>query len=228
MAAITADARVADLVLADPGRARVFEKLGIDYCCGGKVPLADACAALDLDPGDVVALLLEPRAVDAEDVDWTGQPVAALVDHIVSTHHAYLRDELEPLGALVAKVARAHGDRHPELHDVETTFTGVAAELAQHLPKEELVVFPAAVRLATGETDAADLGEAIADMLHDHDEVGAGLARLRDLTGGYEPPADACNSYRAMLDRLATLEADTHRHVHEENNVLFPRVLAGA
>jgi regulator of cell morphogenesis and NO signaling len=154
--------------------------------------------------------------------------VAALVDHIVEQHHAYLREELTPLGALVEKVARAHGGAHPELADVRDTFTAVAAELGEHMLEEEQVVFPACVGLEEGARDVglASLESPISIMLHQHDEVGAGLARLRELTSGYDAPSDACNSYRAMLDRLLTLELDLHRHVHEENNVLFPRALA--
>jgi regulator of cell morphogenesis and NO signaling len=222
--AISANAQVADLVIADPSRARVFEKLGIDYCCGGNVPLADAAEALGLKPDDVIALLEEPRDRGAEDVDWTAEPLTVLVRHIIDTHHAYLHEELEPLGALVAKVARAHGDAHPALHDVEATYNGLAAELVEHLAEEETVVFPAC--LATDEAgDRSAIGEPIAEMLRDHDAVGAALLTLRTLTHGYQAPVDACNSYRAMLDRLATLEADVHRHVHEENNILVPRVL---
>ena len=222
--AISADAQVADLVIADPSRARVFEKLGIDYCCGGKISLADASEALGLDPNDVIALLEEPRDRSAEDVDWTAEPLPALVRHILDTHHAYLHEELEPLGALVAKVARAHGDAHPALHDVEATYNRLAGELVEHLAEEETVVFPACLAAEEAGGGSA-IGEPIAEMLRDHDAVGAALLTLRTLTQGYQAPADACNSYRAMLDRLATLEADVHRHVHEENNILVPRVL---
>ena len=228
MTAISAETHVAALVLEEPSRARVFERFGIDYCCGGAVPLEAACAARGLDVGLVTAALAEPPARGAEDVDWRGASVATLVDHIVEQHHAYLREELSPLGALVEKVARAHGAAHPELADVRETFTAVAAELGEHMVEEEHVVFPACVALEEGARDIglSSLESPIEGMLHDHDEVGAGLARLRKLTSGYEPPADACNSYRAMLDRLRTLEVDIHRHVHEENNVLFPRALA--
>lgn len=226
MSDITPTTHVAQLVLDDPSRARVFERLGIDYCCGGRTPLAEACRTLDLDVARVIAALDEPRQAGAEDADWTATETPELIDHILTAHHGYLREELEPLGALVRKVARAHGDAHPELHEVEATFTAVAADLAQHLPQEELVVFPACVALARGEHAQTPLGAPIEAMLHDHDQVAAGLRRLRRLTGDYAVPGDACNSYRAMLDRLETLEADTHHHVHEENNVLFPRALA--
>ena len=165
--AISADAHVADLVIADPSRARVFEKLGIDYCCGGKIPLADAAEALGLDPGDVIALLEEPRDRGSEDVDWTAEPLSALVRHILATHHAYLHEELAPLGALVAKVARAHGDAHPALHDVEATFNRLAAELTEHLAEEETAVFPACLAAeeagdgpAIGDADRRDAARA--------------------------------------------------------------------
>jgi regulator of cell morphogenesis and NO signaling len=228
VSAITADTYVTTLVLEEPARARVFERFGIDYCCGGGVPLADACAELGLDAAEVVAALSDPGPATAEDVDWAAATIAELVDHIVDHHHAYLRQELPPLTALVEKVARAHGDAHPELHDVQSTFADVAAELTGHMAKEERVLFPACLALADGDRDgrAVSVAGPIQALLHEHEEVGAGLSRLRELTAGYAPPIDACNSYRAMLDRIETLERDTHRHVHEENNVLFPRALA--
>lgn len=228
MTTISAETQVAALVLEEPSRARVFERFGIDYCCGGKTPLETACAERGVDVGVVMAALAEPLSRGAEDVDWGSASVATLVDHIVVHHHAYLRDELPPLVALVEKVARAHGGAHPELADVQETFTAVADELGDHMLKEERVLFPACVALeqSAGEPTLPSVGSPIAVMLHEHDEVGTGLARLRELTSGYEPPADACNSYRAMLDRLRTFELDMHRHVHEENNVLFPRALA--
>jgi regulator of cell morphogenesis and NO signaling len=223
---ISTEAQVAELVLEEASRARVFERFGIDYCCGGKTPLEAACADRGVDVDEVIAALREPRAPEAEDVDWADASVSALVDHIVERHHAYLREELPPLAALVDKVARAHGDTHPELADVQTTFVGIADELSEHMLKEEQLVFPMCVALEEGEPLPGPLESPIAAILHEHDEVAGGLERLRALTSGYEPPVDACNSYRAMLDRLRTLELDTHRHVHEENNVLLPRALA--
>jgi regulator of cell morphogenesis and NO signaling len=229
MSAISADAHVADLVLEQPSRARVFERYGIDYCCGGKTPLATACADRGVDIGTVIAALAEPLPSEAEDMDWTNVPVADLCDHIVERHHAYLRDELPPLRALVDKVAHAHSDRHQELREVQALFHATADELEQHMAKEEHILFPACVALESGVAGGFPFGSVenpIGMMLHEHDEVAAGLAGLRSATHGYRPPADACNSYRAMLERLAHLEADTHRHVHEENNILFPRAIA--
>lgn len=226
MSVITTDTNVATLVIEQPARARVFERFDIDYCCGGGVPLADACAERGLDTAEVIAALADPGPGDTDDVDWAAAPIAELVDHIVEHRHAYLREELSPLSALVEKVARAHGDAHPELHEVQATFAGVAAELTGHMAKEELVLFPACVALAEGDQHETSIAAPTQVMLHEHEEVATGLRTLRELTAGYAPPVDACNSYRAMLDRLETLERDTHRHVHEENNVLFPRALA--
>jgi regulator of cell morphogenesis and NO signaling len=229
MSAIATDTHVADLVLEEPSRARVFERYDIDSCCGGKTPLSTACADRGLDLDVVRAAPGESRGDGADEADWQAAPVAELCAHIVDHHHAYLHDELPRLRLLVEKVARAHGDAHPELIDVATTFDGLADELEEHMAKEEHVLFPACVALDEGAPGGFAFGSVespIRAMLHEHDEVAVGLKRIRALTKAYEAPEDACNSYRALLDRLQTLEADTHRHVHEENNILFPRALA--
>lgn len=223
---IDVERTVAELVLQRPGRARVFERLEIDYCCGGKVPLADACAARGLD-AQTVAVLLEAveSAVPTPEAGWTRASLVELCDHIVESHHAYLRDELPRLALLVDKVARAHGASDPALRDVSETFHALAAELDGHLEDEEVALFPLIERLEAGGTvDQAELRAALAALEREHGEVGAALSRLRALTAGYVAPGGACNSWRAMLDGLKALERDLHEHVHEENNILFPRV----
>jgi regulator of cell morphogenesis and NO signaling len=225
---IPADIPVAELVLERPGRARVFERFGIDYCCGGKTRLDAACAARGLDLAVVTAALEEPLEDGSDDIDWTSASLAELCTHIVEQHHGYLRDELPLLRELIDKVARVHGNTHAELLGVQEIFHELADELEQHMVKEEQILFPACIALDAGSTDRFPFGSVenpIAAMLHEHDDVAAGLAALRALTGAYEPPVGACNSYRAMLARLETLEQDTHRHVHEENNILFPRAV---
>ncbi len=229
MSPITADTHVADLVIEQPTRARVLERFGIDYCCGGKTPLQAACSDRGLDVDTVIAALGEPLAKGADDVDWTAVPLAELCAHIVDHHHGYLREELPALRLLVDKVARVHGAAHPELRELQVIFHTTADELEQHMVEEEATVFPACVALEQGASDGFPFGSVanpIETMLHQHDEVAAGLVGLRSTTDGYATPADACNSYRAMLERLAALESDTHRHVHEENNILFPRAIA--
>lgn len=221
---------IGGLVAEQPGRARVFERLGIDYCCAGRKPLLDACAARGLDAGDVV------RALEAEDArgagsetDWTREPASALADHIEATHHAYLRAELPRLEAMIAKVVKAHGARHPELAALQGVFAGCRAELADHMEKEERVLFPWVRRLEAGKAGSGyppwSVARPVACMEHEHEAVGRALERMRELTGGYRPPEGACTTYRAMLHALAELEADTHRHVHKENSILFPRAV---
>lgn len=217
---------VSDLVLEQPGRTTVFESLGIDFCCGGRIPLAQACADRGLDLDEVVdALAGAPAPVDP-DLDVARMSPAELAAHIVDRHHGYLRAELPGLAPLVEKVARVHGGRHPELREVAALFEQVSGELVRHLHEEEEVVFPACT---AGTPEAAStLADEIARMEEDHVLVGTGLARMRTLTHGFDPPEGACTSYRAMLQRLDALERDVHLHVHKENNVLFPRALAAA
>ena len=228
MSDIATTSSLAEIIEALPGSRRTFERLGLDYCCGGQRSLGDACADLALDPSAVVD---ELRLADEEPVpDWASMAPATLVDHLEAVHHAYLHTEMERLTALAEKVASVHGSRHPELADVERTYAELRADLEPHLLKEERILFPAIRQLADGEAPAALPGGSvhapISVMLRDHDRAGDLLAELRRLTDGYRPPADGCASYQALYEGLAELEADTHLHVHKENNVLFPAVLA--
>jgi regulator of cell morphogenesis and NO signaling len=211
---------VADLVLERPARARVFEQLGLDYCCGGKRTLASACAARGVDPDAAIAALAAVSDADApESADWSSAPIGDLCDHIVDIHHARLREELPRLTGLLEKVVRAHGAERPELADVRSTFEGLRSELEEHMADEETRLFPAC-------RDAGPLGPEDLAMLEDeHAEAGAALERLRALTGGFDLDSALCNTHRATLDGLHALELDLHQHIHEENNVLFPRVL---
>ena len=220
---------VAQLVTERPSRARVFERLGVDYCCGGKRSLAVACAEKGLDAATVAAMLdaTEEGGGDSDEADWGKASLEALCDHIVGTHHAYLRQELPRVTALVDKVVRAHGDHHSELAETQDLVTAVAAELDAHMLVEEQVIFPACRKLeAEGSSGFPSLGEPIEALEQDHLVTGVALERIRELTRGYAAPADACNTYRAMLEGLESLERDLHRHIHEENNVLFPRAIA--
>jgi regulator of cell morphogenesis and NO signaling len=236
---------VGTIVAERIGRARLFERLGIDYCCQGRAPLAEACAARALDVGRVVEQIAESDAADTaagaggEDrVDFAAMTASALADHVEATHHAYLRRELPRLTALIDKVAAAHGARHPELADLHGTFAGLRSELEQHMMKEERVLFPL-VRRLEGATEpfpifCGSVENPIRVMCHEHDDAGAALDRLRELSHGYQPPADACATYCTLYDGLAALEADLRRHIHKENNILFPKAaeleaaLAGA
>ena len=217
-----------DLVTAHPQLAREFESRGLDYCCGGLQSLADACAGRGL---DAVATAHELASTVTQDdaSTWGTMGATELVDHLEATHHRYLWEELPRLSALVAKIVGVHGERHPELGDVAACYEQVRADLEPHLLKEERVLFPMIRELAVAETapsfHCGTLRNPISMMLREHDAVGELLARLRQLTGEYQPPADGCASYVACFAGLAELEADTHLHIHKENNVLFPLVI---
>jgi len=225
------DTAVGQLVAERPGRARIFEQYGIDYCCGGRKPLAEACHERHVDPAAVLRdLSAEAQAPAGDERDWAAAPLAELADHIEATHHAGLRAELPRLGRLTRKVAKAHGERHPELIEVCRLFHRLAEEMESHMADEERVMFPLCRRIEQARTlpEAlyGSLSNPIAELTHEHEDAGTVLAELRRLTNDYEPPADACNTYRVMLAGLAALEADMHQHVHKENNILFPKAIA--
>jgi regulator of cell morphogenesis and NO signaling len=202
--------------------------MGIDYCCGGRVTLAEVCRKRNLDPA---ALLEQFRMDDGSGAGYDLDPVALslseLCDHIVDTHHAYLRRELTGIASLLRKVVPAHGERHPELPRVAQTFGAFAAEMMTHLLKEEQILFPLIKQLEAGRrppgSPCGGVKNPIAVMEAEHDDAGKAMRLLRELTGNYTPPADACTTYRALLRALGELEQDLHRHVHKENNILFPR-----
>jgi regulator of cell morphogenesis and NO signaling len=215
---------VGGLVAERPGWARVFEEFGIDYCCGGRRTLREACERRGVSPDAVLRRLAAAdtgRAVD--EPDWTAAPLAALCRHIVDTHHAFLRRELPRVGRLLVKVAGVHGDRNPELFRVAALYEPFARDMGHHMAEEEQVLFPLIKGLAAGEPAATDPVAPIRAMLAEHDDAGEAMAEMRRLTDGFRPPEGACASYRAALAGLHEIEQDLHRHVHKENNILFPR-----
>jgi regulator of cell morphogenesis and NO signaling len=227
---ITVETTVGELVRAVPARSRIFENLGIDYCCGGKKPLADACQAKGLDPATVVAMLSAPDgASDHTSVNPDAMTLSELCDHIERAHHDYLREELPRLDFMTRKVAAVHGDHEPRLHEVRRVFESFQAEIASHTQEEEEQVFPAIRRLESANGDksaaASALKASFAKLESEHESAGAALVRFAELTDHHTPPDWACNTFRAMYDALAKLERNMHQHVHKENNVLFPRAL---
>lgn len=215
---------VADIVLDRPLAARVFERHGIDYCCHGRRPLADAADEAGVDAGRLVA---ELDAVDAASAALPDD-IGGLIGHVVSVHHTYLRRELPRLAGLMAKVVAAHGQCHPEVADVQRVLDELTADLLPHLVKEERMLFPMAIELLGAVADShphrGSIGNPIAVMHVEHDRVGELLAELRDRTDGYLAPADACPTWRALYAGLEDVERDVHTHVHLENNLLFPAI----
>jgi len=228
-----AQQRVGDLVRERPLRGRVFDSLGIDYCCGGNQTLAGACAAANVPLVTAVGLLgqSEDPSSGTQEADWSTAYLSALIDHIVERHHQYLRTELPRLTSLLQRVIRAHVDQHPELSEVAQIFDKLADELSTHMLREEQVLFPLIKRLEehldrlpSRETELSiRIDQPMGRMEEEHRFAGGALRRIRWLMNDFRPPRDACRAYQALLAELQALETDMHLHIHKENNILFPR-----
>ncbi|MGB8769757.1 MAG: iron-sulfur cluster repair di-iron protein [Candidatus Korobacteraceae bacterium] len=226
---------VGELAAEMPNATREFEKLGIDYCCGGNRTLGEACAEAKISVDEALQRLEKSMSVKSPDSkDRQNQPLADLIAHIVNTHHVFVREECPRIETLSAKVVGVHGKNHPELLQVQETFSALAEELRVHLMKEEQVLFPYIVRLeeslVAGEPAPPAMFGTVVNpvrmMMQEHDGAGEALRNLRTITKEYSLPEDACISYRTLYDALKGFEADLHQHIHLENNILFPRAVA--
>lgn len=225
---ISTDMELADIVIERPATAHVFESRGIDYCCHGRRPLRDACEAAGVPLDDIMTELT--YVADVADHGPDHDDIGALIGHVVSTHHTYLRRELPRLAELMDKVVAAHGQRHPEVVEVASLLRVLTEDMMPHLDKEERVLFPLTIQLLgaveTTSFRCGTLANPLSVMFAEHDRAGELLSALRARTDAYQPPADACPTFHALYAGLAELEADIHRHVHLENNVLFPAIAA--
>lgn len=219
---------VGDLVAEDYRRAAVLKRFDIDFCCGGARLLADVCQERGLDVAEVARALEEADGRGAgPSARVTSWAPGFLADYIVHEHHAYVRESLPVLRAFTQKVARVHGARRPELPEIARLVEEVAREMEEHMAEEEALVFPRIKALAAGEAAEAEppLRALIDEMEGEHDRAGELMRQIRRLSDGFRPPPDACNTYRAAFAKLEEFEDDLHRHVHLENNVLFPKAL---
>lgn len=216
------DSKVGQIATEHPLATRVFARHGIDFCCGGGEPLGNVCEKLGLDPKVVLDEIGQELAgTSGDQVRWDEAPLEDLIRHILDTFHDPLKEELPRLEGMSRKVLEVHREKRPEmLLELLTVFLGLKAELEQHMAKEEQILFPM-IRQGQG----AMAGGPISVMEHEHDSAGRALHRLRELTDGYEVPAEACNTWRALWHGLAALEESLHQHIHLENNILFPRAL---
>ena len=220
---IDPSATLADLATRTPAAVRVFLRRGLDFCCGGGASLSDACARAGLDPSDVAAEIEAEAGRDGDAAErWDLRPVEDLVEHILARYHEPLKADLPALAAAARKVERVHGSKPACPTGLADALEAFADRTLAHLAKEEQVLFPAIRRGLRGPA----LRMPISVMRGEHDDHGQALRTLRSLTGGYEPPPEACATWRALYDGLARLDADLLEHIHLENNVLFPRVLA--
>ena len=227
---------VRELALEFPQTTRIFERLGIDYCCGGHKSLEEACAAANLSAEEVMdSLLSTEREAGAarKDHNWQAEPLADLIAHIKTTHHKHTREEIARRGPLLYKVRSVHGQNHAELLDIRGSFRGLSQELSTHMMKEDMVLFPYIVRMeeAVIQKDPVlpppfgTVQNPVTMMMHEHDSAGEAMRAMRQSSAGYQPPADACIRYQTLYKALADFEADLHQHIHLENNILVPRAI---
>jgi regulator of cell morphogenesis and NO signaling len=233
---LTPTKTVGEIAAELPNATREFEKLGIDYCCGGSRTLGEACTAANISVDEALVRLQKGLAAtqSSEGTDWQQQMLGDLIRHITGTHHVFVREESPRIEALTAKVVGVHGKNHAELLQVQEIFSALAQELRVHLMKEEQVLFPYVVRmeesvLAGEPAPPAMFGTVVNPvrmMMQEHDGAGDALRSLRSVTRDYTLPEDACISYRTLYQALQGFEADLHQHIHLENNILFPRAVA--
>ncbi len=225
---------VREIALEQPTSIRVFERLGIDYCCGGRMPLTEACSARNLDANEVAAAVAAAAtSPEPAGIDWTRASLTALINHIVTTHHQYVVSELPRLFKFAEKLAAKHGERQPHLPALKAVVAELGEELTHHLGKEEHVLFPYISKLEASQAEGGaqphhcfgSVTNPIAMMTREHDDAGAALAKIEQLTQNFTPPADACPTYIGFYVALKEFRHDLHQHIHLENNILFPRAI---
>lgn len=231
----TLDRTIRDIVANDFRAAAIFQRYGLDFCCRGNRSVEAACQDAGIDADRVQrdladALALPPAGCSPRFASWD---VSTLVTYIVSNHHTYVREQLPLVKAHAQKVARVHGGAHPEMVRVAELFDQVHDEMISHMAKEEQVLFPWIQRLGDAAAQGAPapaapfgtVGNPIRMMEMEHESAGDAMAEIRQLTGGYRIPDEACGTYSVLLQELDAFERDLHQHVHLENNILFPKAL---
>ena len=222
-----------EIVAKDLRKAEIFKKYGLDFCCGGKKTLADACKEKDLDTLLVQAELDKPMAeAPMPQHDFNSWNLSFLSDYIVNVHHAYVRQSMPILADLSHKVADHHGKTNPELNEINDKVAAMLSELNVHLKKEENILFPYIKQLEYSKANEGmapsgfgSIQQPISVMENDHDVVGDLAAEIKTLSDNYTPPVNACNSYSLFYKKLEEFENDLHFHIHLENNILFPKAV---
>ena len=231
---INSGTTVKEIAVSSPAAARVLEKAGVDYCCGGGQSLQDACMHAGVSAEDILARLRAGgEAARPEDADWVSATLAELTEHIRERHHGYVREAIPRVCALLGKVRTKHGANHPEIAAIEGFFVQLGQEMIAHMQKEEMVLFPYIERLELARRGGGALERPffqtvrnpIQMMMNEHDGAGNLAKQIHQASSNYTAPADACASYQRLYGELREFEADLHLHVHLENNILFPRAI---
>jgi regulator of cell morphogenesis and NO signaling len=223
---------VGDVVAHDFRAARVFEKYGIDFCCGGNIAVSEICKEKGIEPQQLQREIEDASIQPLErSQNYDAWELPFLADYIVNTHHAYLKENLGTIATYANKIAQVHGPHHPEVIKIAEIFEKIVADMTLHLREEEEIFFPA-VRKITDLRKGGTAGDAnelemlranLTSLTHEHDEIGAAVHAIRDLSGNYAIPEDACNTFTLTYKMLKEFEDDLHKHVHLENNILFPK-----
>ncbi len=225
---------IGELVAGDYRTASVFKKYGIDFCCQGNRTISDACENKKIDTKSVVDDLTRTiQGNQDSSIDYSSWPLDLLADYVEKKHHRYVEEKTLEIKPYLDKICKVHGDRHPELHEINKHFLATAGELAQHMKKEELMIFPYIRKMVKAKSegkkvDAAQFGSVqnpIEMMMQEHTTEGDRFRLIEELTNKYTPPADACNTYRVTFALLKEFEDDLHLHIHLENNILFPKAI---
>jgi regulator of cell morphogenesis and NO signaling len=224
---------IGEIAVKDIRKAEVFKKYGIDFCCGGKKTIAQVAAEKNLDAIQIEAELREiDKQAKTSNISYSDWSLDFLADYIVNTHHSYVRKYMPEVAAYALKVARVHGNNHPELVSVLKLVQDIDEELSSHMDEEEKVLFPNIKKIVQAKDsglgltrEGKDLESLIEEMEDEHTSVGSHFDKIRELTGDYTPPADACASYKLLFNLLPEFEDDLHIHIHLENNILFPKAV---
>lgn len=225
---------IGEVVANDYRTASVFKKYGIDFCCQGNRTIQDACTAKKLDAKPVVSDLNSINNQKSGDsTDYKSWPIDLLADYIEKKHHRYVEEKTLEIKPYLDKICRVHGDRHPELFEINEHFNASAGELAAHMKKEELILFPFIRKMAKAKQENAKIEaphfgtvqNPIQMMMHEHTTEGERFRKIESLSNNYTPPEDVCNTNRVTFALLKEFEADLHLHIHLENNILFPKAI---
>jgi regulator of cell morphogenesis and NO signaling len=228
------ETKVKDIALANPEARRILEDAGVDYCCGGDKSLHDACLHTDVPTEEILKRLHEnTKQVSPDQENWTSASLNSLTQHIREKHHQYVRESIRRIQSKLEKVAAKHGEKHPEIADIQRLFSEIGREMIMHMQKEEQILFPYidALEHSVNANDSLEppffqtVVNPIQAMMKEHDSAGELLRQIRKASGEYTAPADACTTYKALYQELREFEADLHQHVHLENNILFPRAV---
>ena len=231
---LTQEKTIGDFVAENFRTAEVFKKYHIDFCCKGGRTVEEACDKKKVSPEEIYRELEEVANRKSEDIDFNSWPLDLLADYVEKTHHRYVEEKSAMLIPYLNKLCKVHGERHPELFEINELFIGSAQDLAAHMKKEELILFPFIKQMVEAKKNGEPLPaprfgtveNPVAMMKHEHEAEGERFVKIAELTNNYEFPDDACGTYQVTYRMLEDFQNDLHKHIHLENNILFPKAIA--